>query len=76
MCADPEQHRIKVSHHGTYGDPHHRMERPSRVLFHFLGVLNTTTQAYAWVPMAQWLGPVIWGLRPVLVLSELIYQKG
>lgn len=36
MCADLEQHRIKVSHHRMYGDTHHKMERAWKALFYFL----------------------------------------
>lgn len=60
MCADLEQHRIKVSHRRTYGDTHHEVERAWRALCYFLDATNLTLEAPAWVPTAQQLGPVIW----------------
>lgn len=41
-CAGPEQHRIKVSYHGTYRHPHQRMETARRAVFYFFSILNVT----------------------------------
>lgn len=71
MCADLEQHWIKVFHHGRLAPQDEESSESPLLLLRCLEQNITHT----WVPMVQWLGPVVWGLRSALVLPELTYQK-